>query len=265
MSSVEEQPLPAAIHLRPWVASVGFVRSPAQARRREALYLPVAEASLLVRWSAEGEATAQVIGPLTRARRKVFGAPPLYVRVAIGAGRARALLGAPLHELADRVVPLADLWGAEGREARAMLSRRSPPPGRGVPLSPEEAARLVESLLARRLQAVDAPAPRRTLVTRAMQLLANDEARVAAVTRVLRVSERHLLRLFRDELGMSPKRYARIVRARRALALSVSGAEPAWAQLAIDTGFHDQSHFIRDHRELFATTPERLLRERSPR
>jgi AraC-like DNA-binding protein len=58
--------------------------------------------------------------------------------------------------------------------------------------------------------------------------------------------------LFRDDLGMTPKHYARIARLRRVLA---RGPSSSWARLALETGFHDQSHLIREFRDLLQVTP----------
>jgi AraC-like DNA-binding protein len=63
--------------------------------------------------------------------------------------------------------------------------------------------------------------------------------------------------LFEQAVGLSPKRFARIVRLQAALrALSESDN---WARVAIDLGYHDQAHFIHDMRELFGATPRQLV------
>jgi methylphosphotriester-DNA--protein-cysteine methyltransferase len=70
------------------------------------------------------------------------------------------------------------------------------------------------------------------------------------------VSERHLRNVFREEIGISPKRYARIARIRRVAAKA--GTE-SWARLAADHGFYDQAHLVAEFRELLGVTPRAFL------
>jgi AraC-like DNA-binding protein len=67
---------------------------------------------------------------------------------------------------------------------------------------------------------------------------------------------------FRDELGVTPKQLARLVRFRAAL----DGLRPErpLADLATDLGYADQAHMNRDFRELGATTPSEVLACRYP-
>jgi AraC-like DNA-binding protein len=69
---------------------------------------------------------------------------------------------------------------------------------------------------------------------------------------------RTLGRLFERHVGLSPKRFARIVRVQAALrALPRQGT---WTPLALELGYHDQAHFIHEVRALFGTTPRELVR-----
>lgn len=68
-------------------------------------------------------------------------------------------------------------------------------------------------------------------------------------------SSRTLQRLFRADTGMSPKGFCRVVRFQSAIhALSHSPA-PHLSRIALDLGFSDQSHFLREFRALNNTTP----------
>ena len=66
------------------------------------------------------------------------------------------------------------------------------------------------------------------------------------------VTRQHLARLFAQEVGVSPKRFAKIVRFRFALRL---GSRKPWADVAAALGYSDQSHLIADFREFSGTTP----------
>lgn len=65
---------------------------------------------------------------------------------------------------------------------------------------------------------------------------------------------------FSDELGVTPKTYARLVRFRRALDSLQPGSD--LSALAHHLGYSDQAHMNRDFRELGRTTPTEILAAR---
>lgn len=74
----------------------------------------------------------------------------------------------------------------------------------------------------------------------------------------LDISMRHLSRNFRKTFGTSPKRYARITRIERVLALRFRGE--TWADIAYGSGFADQAHMIRDFQDIVGQSPDDLFR-----
>ncbi len=60
--------------------------------------------------------------------------------------------------------------------------------------------------------------------------------------------------------ALTPKHYARISRLGRVL----QGGEGAWSGVALEAGFHDQSHLIRDFRDLLGLTPEQFRKRLAP-
>ena len=77
------------------------------------------------------------------------------------------------------------------------------------------------------------------------------------------LSKRQYERVFRETVGMNPKEYARIVRFQKALWLMQKG-ENNYAGIAAECGYSDQSHFIRNFRELSSYTPETLIKQCAP-
>jgi len=61
-------------------------------------------------------------------------------------------------------------------------------------------------------------------------------------------SERRFSQVFREEVGLPPKVWCRIQRFQRALRQLHAGAEVPWAELAVDCGYYDQSHFANEFR-----------------
>lgn len=70
-------------------------------------------------------------------------------------------------------------------------------------------------------------------------------------------SHRRFVTLFTDAVGLSPKRYARVVRFGRALAALPSAR--SCARLAQEMGYADQAHFNREFREMTGMTPSAYL------
>jgi len=83
---------------------------------------------------------------------------------------------------------------------------------------------------------------------------------VDAVAATAGLTRRHLERRFREDVGISPKRFARIIRFQRALQfLEQSDASNRGALTAAACGYADQAHFVRDFHDLAGTTPGMLL------
>ena len=69
-------------------------------------------------------------------------------------------------------------------------------------------------------------------------------------------SRRVLTERFRRQVGVSPKAYARVLRFRRAVALLEGvGHGRTLADVAVECGFYDQSHFTREFVALAGCTP----------
>lgn len=119
--------------------------------------------------------------------------------------------------------------------------------------TPLARVRRVECFLLERLRAADDDA----LVRAVVQQLscAGGATRVAELARSLGTSERTLARRFRRVVGAAPKIFSRVVRLQAALAAPSTAPPLAWSALAADAGYYDQSHLIRDMRELFGVRP----------
>lgn len=77
-------------------------------------------------------------------------------------------------------------------------------------------------------------------------------------------SKKTLERYFLDQIGLSPKRYARICRFN--IVKSFIDQDPAanWQDVAFPLGYYDQSHFIREFKEFSGKTPGEYCSDRLP-
>ena len=78
------------------------------------------------------------------------------------------------------------------------------------------------------------------------------------------LSLRHFQRRFRKLTGLNPKHYARICRIGHAVHRKELEPETHWTALAHESGYADQSHFIRDFKALTGTLPRDFLRGQTP-
>ena len=101
-----------------------------------------------------------------------------------------------------------------------------------------------------------------SLVQRAAQCItqANGQISVEALATLTGTSRRSLQLAFKNEVGTSPKMYCRIARFRHLYdVVSNHGLSEYWAQAALDSGFFDQSHLIRDFRRFAGEPPDSFL------
>ncbi len=60
--------------------------------------------------------------------------------------------------------------------------------------------------------------------------------------------ERRFSQVFREAVGLSPKTWFRIQRFQRVVRQLHAGVDVRWAELALDCGYYDQSHFANEFR-----------------
>ena len=119
--------------------------------------------------------------------------------------------------------------------------------------SPAEALDTVESTL-RMSEPFDRTAFARCEA--AVKALSADPARpVADIAATLGVSHGHLDRQFTEQVGLSPRALARILRMRRLLDHIDVYETVTWADMATELGWFDQAHLIRDFRHYTGVTP----------
>jgi AraC-like DNA-binding protein len=79
--------------------------------------------------------------------------------------------------------------------------------------------------------------------------------RVEQLVGEFQVGRRALQRLFRDYVGVSPKWVIQRYRLLDAAERVAAGTAVPWADLALDLGYADQAHFIRDFKRLVGRSP----------
>ncbi|WP_254893617.1 helix-turn-helix domain-containing protein [Mycobacterium malmoense] len=165
-------------------------------------------------------------------------------------GGAFPFFGIPLGDLEDAGVGLDEVWGRDGHELHERLIS-----------APSVTARfgiLEEFLLSRARFSVR----RHPGVAAAMAAVeANPSIRMAEVRHLAGLSTKRMIALFRAEVGLAPKAYARVRRLQAALRRLGAGTTGG-AGIAADIGYFDQAHFLREFRSFTAMTPTQYGRQR---
>lgn len=151
----------------------------------------------------------------------------------------------PVAEFTDRRVELASLWGEAPVEA--IRQRAAEGDSGGV-------VDLVEGMLRGRLPQAEASHER---VSEAIDIIAATPALLTVEDLAQRcdLAPRTLQRLFHRYVGVGPKWVIRRYRLQEAAARIEAGETEDWADLAQRLGYFDQSHFIREYRELAGQAP----------
>ena len=138
----------------------------------------------------------------------------------------------------NQSVSLEDVWGTSARSLRDDL--------REVPAI-EAKLSVLEDFLLQRFAA-------RFFRNRLVEFALSRFGRLAGVSAVNDVAKetgwsvRHFSQCFREQVGLSPKVWCRVQRFQRAVRELHAGADIRWAELAIECGYYDQSHFANEFR-----------------
>jgi AraC-like DNA-binding protein len=164
---------------------------------------------------------------------------------------AYTLLGHPLGELGNAIVGLDDLLGGFARALVEALGE-----------APDWAARfaLLDRALTECLDRGPRAAPE---VGWAWRELCRSGGRIGVGELIAGTgwSHRHLATRFRQQVGLSPKAFGRVLRFQRAVGLLHAPARPSFAEIAATCGYFDQAHLNRDFRDLAGATPTALRGE----
>ncbi|MCU1644893.1 MAG: AraC family transcriptional regulator [Nocardia sp.] len=244
-----EDPYPAPESLRPWIAEIGRIHTLTDLPTHFT-HVPQAVTTLVLRTEPSGRRDTLVIGPRTRATYAGAKAPAGCLRLRLAPGAVRPLFGVAAADLTDRILRLADMPGPAADLARELTE-----------LDLDDVIPFLESTLPQALSENATRREHRRLLDSAVAAIDGDATPLRDVATRLSVSERQLRNLFTTGVGVSPKHYARITRVRQVI--DAAGNTP-WSDIAVATGYYDQSHLTADFRSLMGVTPDRFFKGKLP-
>jgi AraC-like DNA-binding protein len=162
---------------------------------------------------------------------------------------AHAVLGAAVADLDGAVVTLDDLWGQEATRISERLAEFS---------SWEDRFTLTDAWLARRCAAASQVTPEVAWAWRGI-VAGRGMIRIEHLAAELGWSRKRLWSRFHSQIGLPPKRTAKLVRFDHAVHGLVAGQDAAG--VAADSGYTDQSHLHRDVVAFTGLTPATVVNE----
>jgi AraC-like DNA-binding protein len=167
-------------------------------------------------------------------------------------GGARPFLGTSSNELRDTHVDLDQLWGGEADRLRTSACVARSPATRFAVLERALMSRLPSDL-------VDSDGIAGAL----HELLPGGSTLpVGQIAERAGLSDRHLIKKFTASVGMTPKLFSRVRRFHRAMWQLRSCVPPRWSDFAVECGYADQAHMIREIRTFSGLTPVQHLSSR---
>nr|WP_285477965.1 helix-turn-helix domain-containing protein [Amycolatopsis sp. NBRC 101858] len=165
-------------------------------------------------------------------------------------GCFRAFLDGPVSDIADRTVPLVDVFGPRVIEAAESVQ---------IATDDAQMVRTIDNLLIANRAGLSIAARR---AAEAVESIARDPGitRVAQLCADTGLTTRSVQRLFAEHVGCTPKWAIRIYRLNDAAQRIAAEGEPDYAGLAVRLGYSDQSHFIRDFRAVTGQPPGEYAR-----
>lgn len=235
--------------------------TPLQRRELPSHYVPliinfgapirVSRAADATRWDAFGSFTT--------------GAYDSYVLVETDAGAggiqidftilgARLFLGIPLNELTNRAVALDDVFGRDGLDLTTALHDAP---------AWDDRFDLIDRAIARRMASAR-PLSREMRWTWDRIVETAGQVSIGSLSADLGWSRRRLVDRFREDIGLAPKVFARVLRFNHAVETLKAGDLRRLSDVALDCGYYDQAHFDRDFRAFAGVSPTELVRTLRP-
>ena len=145
------------------------------------------------------------------------------------------------HLFSNQTVALDSLWGNAAQKLRDRLRELT---------TPEARLDWLEQFLRDRFAPRLDTRSRSPQIQFALRWFAHNPsiASVRETSHQIGWSERRFSQVFREEVGLTPKVWCRIQRFQCAVRQLHAGVDVRWAELALDCGYYDQSHFANEFR-----------------
>jgi AraC-like DNA-binding protein len=155
----------------------------------------------------------------------------------------------PVYELADNLVDAGTLWKLKGKQLEEQMA---------VAPSFEERVRLLELFF---LQQLNMHKKKLSIWKDVINELFyhHEEVRLDQLAKKMKITPRHFRRAFREASGMAPKHFQQLSRFRAVLKQLLISRNTKYLPVALDKGYFDQTHFIKEFKRFMGETPASFL------
>jgi AraC-like DNA-binding protein len=199
---------------------------------------------------------AWVSGVRTRSITIPSGQGSRLLVVAFRKGKAYPFYPFPIHEIADAVVGAELIFGNRILDLRERLFAAR---------SFNQMFLLVEKFLYQQAgDSICLDASANCIAYAVAEILRGPN--VVSLQRLsdqIGYSQKHFIDLFRKMVGVSPKQYMRIMRFQNVIQKIENQRHLHWSEIAFESGYYDQAHFINDFKAFSSFTPGEYLKKKS--
>lgn len=162
-------------------------------------------------------------------------------------------LNIPCSEFTEQVVDLNSLWGSRAAIFDSVADFDS---------TSERIAHL-ETILLSLLKNGSYRETKLPAIVKDLSCFTGAPVKLNTYCREQGVSERTLERLFRKNIGITPKAFIKVSRFQQICNHIISGKYNSLTTLAYDYNYYDQNHFIKDFKDYLGAAPSRMNSEMS--
>lgn len=200
--------------------------------------------------------SAWVSGVRTRPITIPSGNGSRMLIVAFKKGRASAFYPFPISDLTDTVAEADLIFGTCFHDLREQLLAAK---------SIDQMFQLVERFLLRQAgNALQSDAAARCIEYAVSRIIHKPTLRgLHELSKDVGYSQKHFIELFRQQVGVTPKQYLKIMRFQKALRAIETKETIHWSQVALGSGFYDQAHFIHDFKCFSGFTPKEYMKRKT--
>lgn len=164
-------------------------------------------------------------------------------------GKARSFFHLPMSELSNGVAGLEDLWKMVAIEMEDKIKSAR---------SNEDRVQLVQQYLVAQLKKHFKPDKAVEYCLWQMNSL-RGQISMAALANKTGLCNRQLVRRFNDQTGLSPKEFSRVTKFIHSLIELKKYPSISLTEVAYESGYYDQAHYIHDCREFSGYAPRELM------
>jgi len=176
-----------------------------------------------------------------------------FISVCFLPGAAAHFFPVAMHEVSDTMIDLRDLWKNNAAEMEGRVS---------CAMDNHKRVAIIQEYLTRQLERLKKPD--KTVEHWLWQVnYFKGQLPVEDLSRKVNISQRQLGRRFNQTVGLSPKEFSRVTRFIHSLKHLKKYPTRSLTEIAYESGYYDQAHFIHDYKNYAGVTPGELVADES--